>query len=42
MQIPGLNLDEVEICCDIDRHVFFARHTDPRVAKPSAARTGST
>jgi hypothetical protein len=33
MQIPGLNLDEVEICCDVDRHVFFARHTDPRVAE---------
>jgi hypothetical protein len=33
MQIPGLNLDEVEICCDIDRHVFYARHTDPRVAE---------
>jgi hypothetical protein len=32
MQIPELNLDEVEICCDIDRHVYFARHTDARVA----------
>jgi hypothetical protein len=38
MQIPELNLDEVEICCDLDRHVFFARHTDPRV---SAALKGS-
>jgi len=23
--------DEVEICCDVDRHVYFARHTDQRV-----------
>jgi hypothetical protein len=38
MQIPGINLDEVEICCDLDRHVFFARHTDPRVV---AALKGS-
>lgn len=33
MKIPGINLDEVEICADVDRHVFFARHTDPRVAE---------
>ncbi len=38
MQIPGINLDEVEICCDLDRHVFYARHTDPRVV---AALKGS-
>lgn len=24
-------LDEIEICCDLDRHVFWARHTDPAV-----------
>lgn len=33
MQIPDLNLDDIEICCDLDRHVFFSRHTDPRVAE---------
>ena len=33
MQIPELNLDEIEICCDLDRHVFFAEHTDPAVAE---------
>ena len=33
MQIPGINLDEVEICCDLDRHVFYAGHTDERVAE---------
>ena len=24
-------LDDVAVCCDIDKHVFFAGHTDPRV-----------
>jgi hypothetical protein len=38
MQIPEVNLDELEICCDVDRHVFFARHTDARVV---AALNGS-
>jgi hypothetical protein len=38
MHIPEVNLDEVEICCDVDRHVFFARHTDARVV---AALNGS-
>src|SRR5947207_1479945 len=33
MQIPGLNMDEVWICCDPDRHVYFARHTDPQVVE---------
>ena len=26
-------LDEVTICCDLDKHVFFAQHTDPAVAE---------
>src|SRR5262249_27533051 len=33
MKIPDVHLDETEICADIDRHVFFARHTDPRVVE---------
>lgn len=33
MQIPGVNLDEVEICCDLERHVYFARHTDAQVVE---------
>ena len=38
-KIPsGVSLDEVEICCDLECHVYFARHTDPRVA---AALRGS-
>ena len=27
------DLDEVEICCDLERHVYFSRYTDPRVAE---------
>ena len=40
--------DEVAICCDLDRHVFNAEHTDPEVARGIArvalvrpARVGS-
>ena len=33
MQIPDVNLDEAQICCDLDRHVYFARHTDARVVQ---------
>ena len=29
--LPELPLGEIEICCDLDRHVFFADHTDPRL-----------
>jgi hypothetical protein len=32
MLIPDVSLAEVAICCDLDRHVFYAGHTDPRVA----------
>jgi hypothetical protein len=24
--------DDVSICCDLDRHVFYAHHTEPEVA----------
>jgi hypothetical protein len=30
--IEGVDLDSVAICCDLDRHVFNAEHTDPAVA----------
>ena len=29
--ITHVKLDEVEICCDLDHHVFNAGHTDPEV-----------
>ena len=28
-----VSLDEVEICCDLEHHVYFARHTDPQVVE---------
>ena len=36
-------LDEIEICCDLDRHVFYARHTDAGAsATRCASRTGTS
>ncbi|HEU5477061.1 MAG TPA: hypothetical protein VFU64_04430 [Gaiellaceae bacterium] len=32
MHVPEIPLSEVAICCDLDRHVFHAGHTDDRVA----------
>jgi hypothetical protein len=32
MQIPDVPLGDVAICCDLERHVFHASHTDGRVA----------
>ena len=32
MQIPGVPLSDVAICADLDHHVFYAAHTDERVA----------
>ncbi len=33
VNIPGVSLSDVAICCDLDRHVFYAAHTDPKVAE---------
>ena len=33
-QLDGdCDFDEVEICCDLESHVFYAEHTDPSVAE---------
>jgi hypothetical protein len=32
MKLPGISLDEVAICCDLERHVFNPQHTDGRLA----------
>jgi hypothetical protein len=32
MQIPDVALGDVAICCDLERHVFYAEHTHERVA----------
>ena len=29
--ISHVSLGEVEICCDIEHHVFYAAHTDPQI-----------
>jgi hypothetical protein len=33
MHVPDTSLSEVALCCDLDRHVFYAGHTDARVAE---------
>lgn len=33
MHVPGIQLSEVAICCDLERHVFHAGHTDEQVAE---------
>ncbi len=32
LTIPDVPLTDVSICCDLERHVFNAEHTDPKVA----------
>jgi hypothetical protein len=29
---PGVRLSEIEVCADTQRNVFYAAHTDPRLA----------
>jgi hypothetical protein len=33
MKIPDVSLDDIAICCDLERHVFWAEHTEPKVAE---------
>jgi hypothetical protein len=33
MHVPDTSLSEVAICCDLERHVFHAGHTDEQVAE---------
>jgi hypothetical protein len=32
MKIPGVALEEIAICCDLERHVFNPEHTEGRIA----------
>jgi hypothetical protein len=32
MSLPDVPLGAIAICCDLDRHVFYAAHTEPKVA----------
>ena len=31
--LQDMTLNAVAICCDLERHVFYAEHTDPGVAE---------
>ena len=31
MKVPEVALDDAAICCDAEHHVYYAKHTDPRV-----------
>ena len=32
VNLPNVPLGAVAICCDLERHVFYAAHTEPDVA----------
>jgi hypothetical protein len=32
MKIPDAPLGDISICCDLEHHVFYAEHTDARIA----------
>jgi len=32
MRVPDLTLPNIEICCDLDHHVFYSEHTYPELA----------
>jgi hypothetical protein len=31
--VKDVSLSDVAVCCDLERHVFYAEHTDPGVAE---------
>ena len=33
VNLPNVPLSAVAICCDLDRHVFYAAHTEPEVGE---------
>jgi hypothetical protein len=33
VSLEGVDLDGVAICCDLGNHVFYADHTEPKVAE---------
>jgi hypothetical protein len=33
MQLTDVALSDVAICCDLDRHVFYAVHTDEKLGE---------
>jgi hypothetical protein len=33
VHVTDVSLSDVALCCDLERHVFYAAHTDPGVAE---------
>ena len=33
VQLEGIAADDVVLCCDLDAHVFYAKHTEPGVVE---------
>ena len=33
VHLQDITLNAVAICCDLDRHVFYAAHTEPKVSE---------
>jgi hypothetical protein len=33
MKVPEVSLEAIAICCDLEKHVFYAAHTDDKVAQ---------
>ncbi len=33
VHLQDITLNSVAICCDLERHVFYAAHTEPKVAE---------
>ena len=31
--VSHVSLGDIEICCDLDHHVFYAAHTDPKLGE---------
>ena len=31
-KVSHVSLGEVDICCDVEHHVYYAEHTDPEIA----------
>jgi hypothetical protein len=32
IQLPEMALADVDVCCDLEHHVYNAEHTDPQIA----------
>jgi len=33
MMVPALTLPNIEICCDLEHHVFYSEHTNTELAE---------